>query len=156
GGTIVRGNLIGTDRTGTAAIVNETGVGISISGDAAGNTVGGTTAAERNVISGLADGILAATGSNTIQGNFLGTDAAGTAPLPNALGVESQGAGNVIGGTVGTTPGGPCTGACNLIAPGPSSVAVYVSNGSSNVIQGNFIGTDVTGTAALAGSGSFG
>src|SRR5262252_4043472 len=40
GGTIVRGNLIGTDRAGTSAITNETGVGIDCSGDATGNTIG--------------------------------------------------------------------------------------------------------------------
>src|SRR5262249_41096329 len=144
------------DRAGTAAIASGTGVGVNASGNATGNTIGGTTPAERNVISGLATGIVAATASNTIAGNFLGTDVTGAVLLPNALGIQVLGAGNTIGGTAGTTPGGPCTGACNLVVAGQSSVGIYASGGSANVIQGNFVGTDATGTERLAGPGSFG
>jgi hypothetical protein len=62
---------------------------------------------------------------------------------------------NVIGGSTGTTPGGPCTGACNLISGNTVgiivSAIVSAANGTPNgtIIQGNFVGTDVTGNAAL-------
>ena len=54
---------------------------------------------------------------------------------------------NTIGGVVGTTPGGSCTGACNLISGNADDgVRIGGANTSSNVIQGNYIGTDVHGT----------
>src|SRR5207249_6997108 len=76
--------------------------------EAAGNTIGGMTAADRNVIAGNGgDGLLitgTAAAGNVVQGNFVGTNAAGTAGLGNASvsgigGVHIEGApGNLIGG----------------------------------------------------------
>ena len=76
--------------------------GVSIDGGQ-NNTVGGTTAGERNVISGNFVGVLvegaAATG-NRVEGNYVGTDKNGTAPLGNYHGVLLTGAsGNTVGGT---------------------------------------------------------
>src|SRR5690606_34807938 len=51
--TIIIGNLIGTNAGGTLGIANS-GIGVSL--DGTGNTLGGTTAAERNVISGNTQG----------------------------------------------------------------------------------------------------
>ena len=76
---------------GTAALGNfETGVTIHTGRN---NTIGGTEAGARNVISGNDYGILigdlAATG-NRVQGNYIGTDAAGDLAVPNAeMGVLS-------------------------------------------------------------------
>ena len=45
----MQGNTVGTNRDGTAPIAND-GFGIKVDGGASGNTIGGATAAHRNVI----------------------------------------------------------------------------------------------------------
>src|SRR5207248_7367596 len=77
-GNTVQGNLIGTDITGNAALKNGRD-GVVVSAPSA--TVGGTTAAARNIISGngragVTINGAAATG-DTIQGNYVGTNLAG-------------------------------------------------------------------------------
>ena len=54
-GTVIEGNLIGTDRAGTSALGN-LGAGVGI--DSNGITVGGTVSGEGNVISGNGEGIV--------------------------------------------------------------------------------------------------
>src|SRR5262249_7878914 len=76
-----RGTVIGTDRTGTVALgTGQAGVFLSLS--ASNNTVGGTTAAARNVLSGNASAGVAiadaGTTGNVVAGNFIGTDVSGT------------------------------------------------------------------------------
>ena len=145
GYNVIQGNFIGTDATGTSIILRNQGFGVLIS-NSPNDTIGGTTAESRNVISGNgASGIsIGFSGSRGIQvfGNFIGTDASGTAALGNASnGIEViQGANAVIGGA---TPG-----AGNLIS-GNQGNGVDIS-ASNNVVQGNLIGTDVAGTIALA------
>ncbi|MDH5731802.1 MAG: hypothetical protein OEZ58_22700, partial [Gammaproteobacteria bacterium] len=80
--TIV-GNHIGINDAGTAAIPNEL-YGIYIKNAASGNIIGGTTAAEANIISGNnGDGIFQdSTGTNTLLRNYIGTNASSDA-LPN-------------------------------------------------------------------------
>src|SRR5581483_10139635 len=84
--------------------------------------------------------------SVTIQGNFIGTDTAGTTALPNARGIIlDHGDGSTIGGLTGT----PGAGAGNVIS-GNSQFGIYVKFATRlPLIEGNLIGTDVTGTAAL-------
>ena len=79
---------------------------------------------------------------NVIEGNFIGTNATGTAALPNGGGVILvSGSNNTIGGM---TPA-----ARNLIS-GNMADGVFLGFGSNpNILQGNFIGTDVTGSMAL-------
>jgi hypothetical protein len=55
----------------------------------------------------------------------------------------------MIGGVAGTTPGGACTGSCNLMGAG---VEVSGPGGDTTTIAGNFLGTDVSGTVALPGT----
>ena len=98
----VRGNFIGTDVNGTSLLGGGLAGGVQISGTS--NTVGGTTAAARNIISGNGRGIwLLGSGAsgNLIQGNFIGTDVTGTSALGNTSdGVEINGApSNTIGGS---------------------------------------------------------
>lgn len=101
-GTVVQGNFIGTNAGGTGSLPNSEGFIITSSA----NLVGGSAAGAGNVISGNAQhGVwifgAGATG-NLVQGNFIGTDAAGAAALGNALSgvsLESGAAGNTIGGT---------------------------------------------------------
>jgi hypothetical protein len=102
-GNLVKGNLIGTDATGTQPLGNAAD-GVVISGGASGNIVGGSVSAAGNVISAnAADGVHlvnAATG-NTVEGNFIGTDASGTLVLGNGLnGVhfEDTSDNNTVGG----------------------------------------------------------
>src|SRR5205807_1588513 len=84
-GNVVLGNLIGTNVTGLAKLGNNSGV--ILAAGATANTIGGTTAAAANVISGNSvigldlDGI--ATTGNVVLGNFIGTDVHGTAGLGN-------------------------------------------------------------------------
>ena len=85
---VVCGNLIGTDKTGTFAVGGQTGGGVDLASGAHHNTIGGPTAAERNVISGNGvDGVFIEgweTMTNTVQGNYIGTDASGVAAVPNS------------------------------------------------------------------------
>src|SRR5262249_42952727 len=79
----VAGNIIGLDRTGQVALANQQGVWIN----AAFNTVGGSAAGARNVISGNTFAGVLLTGSgatgNSVQGNYVGTDISGSLPRGN-------------------------------------------------------------------------
>ena len=134
----IAGNFIGTDVTGTLDYGNAN-TGLSISAGADGNTIGGTTATDRNVISGnTGAGVSISGANNVLRGNYIGTNAAGTADVGNSqYGVRIfADAGNVIGGT---TPESR-----NVIS-GNDIVGLLLSGSSSTLIQGNYIGTDVTG-----------
>ncbi|PYK68225.1 MAG: hypothetical protein DME45_08575 [Verrucomicrobia bacterium] len=152
-GTTIQGNYIGTNAAGTAALVSggvsQSVIGVAIGNNGGGtgssnNTIGGTTAAARNVISGNASDNIklfddTITG-NKIQGNYIGTNAAGTAGLGFGTGIDFLRTNDtLIGGTV--------TGAGNVIS-GNSAYGINL-DGSRNLIQGNFIGTDATGTAKV-------
>ncbi|HET9412043.1 MAG TPA: hypothetical protein VFO38_04300 [Candidatus Saccharimonadales bacterium] len=166
---IIQNNYIGTTADGMGGAGNGTeGVAVfsSIPGTSSNNnTIGGTNASQRNVISGNRSGVVinaqdgGTTTGNVILGNYIGTNAAGTGGIGNAgdgvLFNDSQGVGNLtnntIGGTSGTTPGGACTGACNLISGnGANGVGVWHSDAQNNSIIGNFIGTDASGTGSIA------
>jgi hypothetical protein len=142
-GNLIQGNFIGTDITGTVDLGNQL-EGVAIGGP--NNTIGGTTPAARNVISGNdRRGIQLGLGSsgNLVQGNFIGTDVTGTADLGNSQhGVDvDRSPDNTIGGTVPE--------ARNIIS-GNEAFGVAIRSGSTeNLVQGNFIGTDVTGTVDL-------
>ena len=151
-GNVIQGNLIGTDVTGEAALPNHLrGVGISYG--ATGNTVGGTTAGARNLISGnMQNGVLldADTDGNVVQGNFIGTDVAGTAAIPNHQEGVLLGKTSVAGPITNNLIGGTAPGAGNLIAGNlGEGVRIKDDQTSGNVVQGNLIGTDATGTTAL-------
>ena len=140
--------MIGTDKTGSADLGNGDD-GVLLDNSATANTVGGTTTAARNVISTNVIGVEfedAGTTGNLVEGNLLGTDSSGTNPLGNFN------EGVVIGsGVTGNTIGGTATGAGNVIDD--SGLYGVEITGSSNVVQGNLIGTDITGTKGL---GTFG
>jgi uncharacterized repeat protein (TIGR01451 family) len=161
----VEGCFIGIDASGTAAHGNEV-MGVALFGSS--NTVGGTTPASRNVISGngaFGVGIANTKAHNLILGNFLGTDVTGSKPLyTNVLnldgihaasfGVTPQGIQNTIGGT---TPE-----ARNVIA-GNSGGGIFITiaqgsfpqeSGGNNLIIGNYVGTDLTGSVAVPNLGS--
>jgi CSLREA domain-containing protein len=143
-GTTVQGNFVGVDRTGTTALGNSNSTAFHVNGSQ--HVIGGTTPAARNV-AGTHVSIFGT--SNVFQGNYVGIKADGSAALTGTpagtQNVSVTGA-NVVGGTTGVTPGGPCTGACNVI----SGVSIgVVTGGTGSVVQGNFIGTTPYGTAAI-------
>jgi YVTN family beta-propeller protein/parallel beta-helix repeat protein len=143
---VVTGSYIGLDATGTAAVPNAQGIGIPAPWT--GNRIGGTTPEERNVISGNTpvNGIQIHGDRNVVEGNFIGTDRTGTQALGNGL----EGVGLVLGADENVV-GGPSIGQRNIIsANGNTGVFIGSSGGANrNVVQGNFIGTDVGGTALL-------
>ncbi len=155
-GNMVLGNFIGPDVNGTGDLGN-VGEGVHLTG-VSGNTVGGTTAASRNVISGNGgDGVEIddeggePPSSNIVQGNYIGVNSSGTGILANGSnGVAVlAGSDNIIGGTTGITLGGPCTGACNVLSGNAfDGISIAFSSTRTQVI-GNFIGTDVSGTLDL-------
>jgi CSLREA domain-containing protein len=84
-----------------------------------------------------------------LRGNYIGTTAAGTAAgSVSGDGVSVTGSTPTIGGPTGTTPGGPCTGDCNLISG--NGVGIFLDTTATGAtIQGNFIGTNAAGTAQI-------
>jgi hypothetical protein len=130
---VVHGNLIGTNAAGSGAIPN--GVGIAFN-TGSSNTIGGTSAPMRNVISGNSgSGISLGNNSinNLIQGNFIGTDIGGSGSLGNGFaGIQVGSSSNSIGGTV--------AGAGNVIAfNSANGVDVTGSTTSGVQILGNTI-----------------
>lgn len=149
-GNQVLGNMVGTDVNGTAAIPNAN-AGIYLYSNAGSNTVGGTTAAARNVVSGNSSrGIViddAETMGNTVQGNYVGTDVTGSLDLGNSsdgIYVTSSAAGNTIGGSA--------AGAGNVVS-GNGGSGVYIRNSSGTTVQGNLIGVAADSTTALGNDG---
>jgi hypothetical protein len=151
---LVQGNYIGTDITGSAALGNAfEGVFIF---DQPDNTIGGMKSGARNVISGngfnggspgLAITQKGGTG-NLVQGNYLGTNVDGTIKIGNAsegVLINLGAAANTIGGTTARARNVISGNKHNGVVVGSESPAPI----SDNIVQGNFIGTDFSGTAAL-------
>lgn len=140
------GNLIGTTPSGTAPLGNQS-FGVVIR-DAPDNTVGGNEAGGRNVISGNgAHGVgligNSATG-NVVAGNLIGTNLAGTGAIGNGQ------AGVLVFRAPANRVGGEATWERNIISGnGLFGVRLTTFESDGNEILGNFIGTDVTGSAAL-------
>ena len=151
-GDVIEGNLIGT-ADGTTAFTH-VNIGVNLDG-AAGNTIGGADSQARNIISGSQFGVYIGSGStgNNVQGNYIGADVNGNAPLANVYGVYIDGtSGNVTGNVIG----GTTAGARNVIS-GNTGDGVDITGGGAtgNVVEGNYIGTNAAGSAGL-GNGRFG
>ena len=143
--TTIRGNYIGVGAAGTTDLGN-TANGIYIL-NSANNIIGGTTAEERNIISGnngagvVIQGI--ASTNTTLRGNYIGVGIGGTEDLGNS------GNGVTLTSTTTMTVGGTAAGAGNLIS-GNGGIGLSLNVASLITIQGNTIGTNAAGTAALA------
>lgn len=156
--TAIQNNFIGTDITGTCALSNSKG-GISITGSftpviteqCLGNII------RNNLISGNSIGgilLQANTVATIIQGNLIGVDTTGIVALPNDVGVISQ-------GLVPPDPSNPTNGAVmntdfsgyNTISGNSSHGIVLTTNSLNTTLEGNFIGTDTTGTLNLGNGG---
>ena len=148
GGNVqVAGCFIGTDPTGETAASNSNGIVIQSSS----NLIGGPNVGDRNVISsniqssgiyvpGQTNNPLGITPTaNVVENNIIGLDAKGTKVLSNSLeGVTDSGTGDTYGGT---TPG------LGNVVSGNGEGGIYAIG--SITIEGNYIGTDVTGNVAL-------
>ncbi len=143
---LIAGNYIGVTEFGNSAAPNA--FGIFILDGAHDNTVGGATPADRNIISGNTyNGVTIGTLSsgfpttNTISGNYIGTDRGGSNAVPNG------GAGVYLGpGSQHNIVGGDSAGERNVIS-GNGFDGVYISGISAlhNTISGNYIGSDKDG-----------
>ena len=161
-GNAIQGNLIGTDARGDQLSNLTDGIFII---QAPNNTVGGTTPADRNVISANTNNGVSVRGplasGNLVEGNYIGLDPSGELNLGNVTdGVFIQNApGNTIGGTA--------SGAGNVISHDRIGVDIETfpdsqlgqaggvfTGGQSddNLVEGNLIGTDATGTRPLGNS----
>ena len=143
----VQCSYLGTNVAGTA------GLGDQLSGmkfnDSDNNTIGGISQGQGNILSGSNDGLILDGGSsnNTVQGNWIGIGADGSC-IGNGIGqgIGVNGNNNVIGGTTAA--------ARNIISchsdgsGGGDGIDIIGSFGTpsiSNVVQGNWIGTNVSG-----------
>jgi hypothetical protein len=145
--TLVAGNYIGTDFSGMVALGNGGGgMALTVS---SGTIVGGTASGSGNVISGnVGYGLLVLGVEVIIQGNLIGTNAAGSAAVPNS------GVGVQCFFPTGMLLGGDAPGSGNLIS-GNGFDGVRIRKPLGARLVGNFIGTDAAGKASL-GNGRHG
>jgi hypothetical protein len=164
--TTVQGNDVGTDPTGTNAAPNSQILATNgdlaaqaLGADAGGgyDYVGGVVSAARNLFSGNPQIQLEDSGGyNVVQGNYAGTNAAGSAALPCTMpsmpavctsivgpaGVEASGGGDFIGGTLSGS--GNVFGGANV-----SGEFGLWTNGGNDLIQGNRAGVSSTSNTPI-------
>ena len=128
GANIVEGNFIGVGPDGKTGQGGNQAIRVLT----AGNMIGGTTAAARNVIRSASMGVFVQAQPNTLCGNYIGTDAAGQVPLFQNTGVLVS---NVTGGVV---IGGNTAGAGNIISGLNTAIGLSAANGVE--IKGNRLG----------------
>jgi Bacterial Ig-like domain len=140
------------------------------------NTVGGETAADRNVFANnSADGVrISGADGNVIKGNYFGTKPDGTTAAANGAGaggdnIEISSVGgtanpasnNAIGGAVSAAQlaSPECDGPCNVIANSTDGVDLETEGGTEGSpagptsIKGNFVGLDKNGATAAPNTG---
>jgi CSLREA domain-containing protein/uncharacterized repeat protein (TIGR01451 family) len=147
--TIV-GNYIGVRPDGSTA--DGSANGITLNSNL--NVVGGTTDADRNVISGNSVGVfLSDAFRTTVQGNYVGTDASGSSAVPNHSGI-------ILARGDQSTIGGPDSSSGNVISGNIASGVEIEGNNTTggtatdNVLQNNLIGTKNDGTGNLGNGGN--
>lgn len=142
---VVKGNKIGVNIAGTAAVANS--VGVQIAQGPTQNTIGGQTAADRNIISGNRnEGITIwdpTTTGNLVQGNYIGLGSDGSTVLPN----NDVGIG-IYNGSQQNTIGGPTTAHGNVIAGHGFTGIRSFADSSQARVENNLIGTNATGLLA--------
>jgi uncharacterized protein (TIGR03437 family) len=145
-GNSASGNYIGVDASGTRALGNGGGMGIGLESGTNGSLVQGNVIVSTSSANCI---VIYDPGSyyNTVVGNLLGTDADGRVALGSPQSAINVGGGASFNRVGGTTPADR-----NVIAQG--GVALGGQGGTGNLVIGNFIGTDISGSIALAQSGS--
>lgn len=149
----IEGDRVGTDSGGTTATAyNGSSLGNGIIGvlvdiGSTDNTIGGTSPAALDIISGnTIYGVYisgASTSGNVVEGDFIGTDYTGTVAVGNDDGVD------VAYGATNNTIGGTTAAARNIISGNSGDGIQLSTSGPGDVIEGDFIGTSVTGDSAL-------
>ncbi|WP_146151878.1 hypothetical protein [Ahniella affigens] len=151
-GHAIEGCFLGTDPTGTTATISNPTVqttAIRIQGPGP-YRIGGLQPAQRNLISGVRNGInwFVASSGMVIQGNQFGTNAAGTAAIP----IHGDGFG-IVGSWTNTLVGDDTTAGRNIFAAiSFSAIRIFgqsINDFTGTRIVGNWFGTDITGTKAL-------
>ena len=158
---IITGNHIGVDIVGIRSRGNglPNGHGIRIDSGATNNLIGRANGGEGNTISGNHNCGIYLSGSGThenhVENNYIGANVYGSSSIPNGTGVAiRKGAhGNIIGGRI-LAEGNLISG--NRADIFPFGCGVLISDGGTaeNVVSGNYIGTDITGTRALRNGSS--
>lgn len=146
---LIAGNFIGVAAPDGNAIGANTN-GVVVAGNS--NLIGGTTPASTNVVSGNSGMDIDMGGTlNTVEGNLVGTNAAGTKGLGAGTGLGSD---NIFSTGSNNTIGGTASGAGNVISGG-TGAGVRIFQGAANAILHNLIGTNAADTAAIPnGTGS--
>jgi len=155
----VAGNFIGVEPDGHTVSTDKLIFYSLELSSGAGGMIGGTAPAARNLIAyagggggGVALNIEGNSTPNLVQGNYVDLDATGTVGIGNAgSGIIALGGGNTIGGSA--------AGAGNVVGTWSGSAGMQFSlsvfHPGLDIAQGNRIGTNAAGTAALA-SGAYG
>jgi hypothetical protein len=149
-GNLIENNFIGLDATGTKALSNASG---GVQDNGTGDTYGGTTAGLGNVVSGNVEGGISALGSVTIEGNYVGTDAAGNVALGNG-GSAGSGVG-IAAGDYFRAESVTTIISNNVVSGNDEGIDLNMFPGSQTAytIANNLIGTNAAGTSALGNTG---
>jgi len=173
----VQGNWIGVKLDGTAGGNANFGIFVDPNSDAA--TIGGSEAAQRNVIANTTGTALDLEGASeaTIQGNYFGVGVDGETEMSNGKNIEItdregftpsedvKAEDNEIGAAVAgaAATSAACDGGCNVIA-GAEGTGIDLNGtpvqsekpaSGPTLIHGNFVGLDATGTEVVANDGFF-
>ena len=134
-GITIRGNFIGTDATGTKPLGNGY-IGIVDSSELSGSNQILGNVVSSNGYDGIEERASSfGSGQVSIQGNYIGTDLTGTQPLGN------------VGTGLSAFSSAPIDLSGNVISANGFDGVILYNSGST--VQGNEIGTDVTGTQPL-------
>jgi len=148
--TVIQGNLVGTDLTGENLLGNG-GSGIKIDSGPDHTLVGGYTQAARNIIAGNLNNGVSISGVSTnytrVEGNYIGVNQSGKVALPNQMGIG-------VGHSAKFTQIGGVTPEVRNVISGNAGTGVHIELTSDTIVQGNYIGTDPSGTAAIPNLGS--
>ena len=154
GGSAVEGCHIGTNADGTAPWPNSAG-GILVPENQVGARVGGTSPAQRNLISGNGGvGVSIDTADETlVQGNLIGTDRAGMAAVANAGGGVSVFAFNHLSRATANVIGGLELEAGNVISGngGPGVETSGLVGASLAIVENTRIQANLIGFVAIGG-----
>src|SRR5262249_18438211 len=149
---IISGNFVGLDMSGSFALANSQN-GVYLGNSANLNMIGGDQTGAGNVISGNARAgvYFSATASNDIVGNFICPDISGSIARGNGTN------GIVIVDSTATNIGGRNSGSRSIISgngfsgapPNEGHGIAFWGSSTANFVEGNYIGTDVSGMLAL-------
>jgi hypothetical protein len=180
-GSLIPGASIGVDFGGSNVAITKCYIGLTPSGARKANgtgvvagygTVGGSAAADRNIISGNTTYGVRVTGNDVrVDGNYIGTDPSGSVAIPNDIGIEINGAsasigaydsiGNLIAGNSsyqvrirGARAASVWNNIVGLATGSPGTAGFFVDASSASVINHNTIRNQNTGVLVTGGSQS--